>query len=206
MKKILFVLIAFLFIACGGNSSKDKTENTTGGIDPALEKRLAEYMKLNEELDFNRLMDYIYPKVFDLAPREDMVEAMEDFFKSEEIKVKLEDLKIDKVHPVFTVKDGSYAKIDYSMVVLFDMSSEGDSMEKKEQNDLIVKSMAEKYGEGNVGIDKETGMIRVRMGTPMIAIKDEIVKDWSFISYKKDDPFLDKILSKEVQDKLATYK
>jgi hypothetical protein len=203
MKKLLFAFIAFIFIACGGNSSKDKTGNAAGGSDPALERRLAEYMKINEDLDFEKLMDYIYPKLFDFATREEMVEALEDFFKSDEIKVKLEALSIDKVHPVFKEGDGRYAKVDYSMTVLMDLSgiTEGDT----EQNDLIVKSMAKKYGDENVGIDKETGMIRVHMANPMVAVKDEYAKDWSFVAFK-DDPMINKLFGKEVLDRLGTYK
>jgi len=202
MKKFIWVIAILVLCACGSSKNK-KAESKTSNA--SLEQRLQEYRKLNEELNIDKLMDYIYPKLFTLAPREDMVKGMKDFFASDEIKVVIDSLTIDRIHPVFQIGDGSYAKVEYSMVMRMDMSPK-DTVEDEGQNEMIVQTMRAQYGEENVDIDKATGMIRIRTVNPMVAVKDEYAKEWSFVSLKEDDPMINQLFSKEVLDKLKTYK
>lgn len=39
----------------------------------------------------------------------------------------------------------------------------------------------------------------------MVAIKDEYAKEWSFVELKEDDPMTEKLFTKELLAKLATY-
>ena len=56
--------------------------------DAALTARLNSFIKANDELNFDKILDFTYPKVFTIAPREKMKEALEEGFNSEEIKMK----------------------------------------------------------------------------------------------------------------------
>ncbi len=107
MKNILIALSVLIFCAC--ESSKKKVE--TADNSSSLEQRLTEFMKLNEEMNLEKVMDYVYPKLFTIVPRKDLLQAMKDGFNSEEVKVDIDSMKVDKIHPVFEMDNASYAKL-----------------------------------------------------------------------------------------------
>lgn len=202
MKKLLFVLSVLIFCACG--SSKKKVASTDGGA--TLEQRLADFMKANDEMNFETVMDYTYPKLFTIAPRKDLLKAMKDAFNTDEVKIELDSLRIDTVFSVFKIGDGSYAKVKYSMNMLLDFSIAKDSIDTGDKkNDFVLQSIAAKYGAENVSKDENTGIIKIRNTSNMVAIKDEYAKEWSFVNLTEDEPMINKLFSKEVLDKLATY-
>src|SRR5690242_21824822 len=116
MKIILFVLVVIAFCACG--SSEKKAGGTNDGA--SLEHRLDQFMELTDKMDLEELMEYTYPKLFTIAPKESVLKALKEAYNSEEVRMQLDSLKIEKIYPVFEMENGSYAKIDYSMVMLMD--------------------------------------------------------------------------------------
>jgi hypothetical protein len=222
MKKIVFAFTIFLFCAC--SSSKKKTADT--GSDNALEQRLAEFMKVNDEMNLDKVMEYIYPKLFTLVARPDLEKAMKLGVDNEKVKIEMDSLKVDTLYPVFQMGKASYAKIKYSMIMLMDFHTPDDSVATQSppskntginhsigddaypapQKTLMVSLLAQQYGPLNVSLDNKTGLIKVRTINPIVAVKDEFAKEWCFVNLKEEDPFIKKLFSPEVLDKLATYK
>ena len=204
MKKLLFVLSIFVLCACG--SSKKKVESSDNSS--SLERRLTEFMKLNEEMNFEKIMDYIYPKAFSIVPRNQLLQAMKEGYANNVVKIKLDSMKVDKIYPTFEMGNGYYAKITYNMTMLLKLTHSTDSIETNDisQSELIRASMAKKYGDDNVSIDEATGLIRIRTTDQMIAVRDKSVENWCFVNLNKEDSLINKIFSKEVLDKIATYK
>jgi hypothetical protein len=204
MKKIVVIVSILVLCACG--SSKKKVESSTTGS--SLEQRLTEFMKLNDEMNLEKIMDFIYPKLFDIAPRKDILQAMKDGFDNEEVKIEMDSLKVDKIYPVFEIDKGSYAKVTYSMVMVMKVKNTKDSADVNDnaQNELIKATMSEKYGVENVRMNDATGVIKIRTASPMVAVKDALAKEWCFVNLNEEDPMINKLFSKEVLDKLATYK
>lgn len=200
MKKILWVLSVLIICACG--SSKKKAAGTASG--ETIEQRLNAFLKVNDEMDFEKVLDYTYPKLFKEAPRSQLLKAMKEGFNNEEVKIELDSLKIITIHPEFKVGDASYARIKYSMIMLMDFKLKKDTGDAS-QADFTKEMLASQYGEENVSLDKATGIIRIRQTSDMVAVKDEYAKEWCFVNLKENDPMTDKLFSKEVQDKLATY-
>jgi hypothetical protein len=206
MKKLLFALSVLVFIGC--KSSEKKVEKSSENLteSSSLEQRLAEYMKLNDEMKLEELMDYIYPKLFSIAPKEQLIKAMKDGFDTDEMTIDLDSLKIEKIYPVFEMGKGSFAKVDYSMVMVMKFKTEADSTDKAshlEKMGTIAETMKGQYGSENVKVD-DTGVIRIWQKSKLVAAKDEYAKDWSFVSLKEEDPTMNKLFSKEVLDKLIS--
>ena len=204
MKKVLVVLSILTLCACG--SSKKKVESTDNSS--SMEQRLTEYSKLNEEMNLEKIMDYVYPKLFTIVPRNELLQAMKDGFNSEEVKVNIDSMKVDKIHPAFEMDKVSYAKINYSMVMLMDFKNTKDNVTESddEQSEFMRKTMAAQYGEENVSVDEATGIIKIRANSSMVAVKEQSDKLWYFVNMKEDDPMATKLFSKEVIDKIGTYK
>jgi hypothetical protein len=133
---------------------------------------------------------------------------MKDGFDNENVKVDMDSLKVDKIYPVFEMDKGSYAKVTYSMVMVMKLKNTKDSADANDhsQNELIKATMNEKYGVENVSMDDATGVIRIRTASPMVAIKDNLAKEWCFVNLNDEDPMINKLFSKEVLAKLATFK
>jgi hypothetical protein len=201
MKTLFFACTVLIFCACGSKKTADKSS------DPDLTRRLEEFLKANDEMNLEKVLDYTYPQLFTIAPREEVLKLMKETFDSEEVKVQLDSLKIDTLYPVFRIGKGSYAKVKYSMVMLMNFNVAKDSADAvdTEQNEAIRKGLSQQYGDQNVSMDAN-GIIRIRVKSPMVAVKDEHSKEWTFVNLKDGDSVTDKLLSKEVLDKLATYK
>jgi len=203
MKNILIALSMLIFCACG--SSKKKVE--TAGNGASMEQRLSEFMKLNEEMNLEKIMDYVYPKLFTIVPRKDLLQAMKDGFNTEEVKVEIDSMKVDKVYPAFEMDNASYAKVTYSLVMLMDFNNSKDSTAEvdPEQNEFMRKTMAAEYGDENVSVDETSGIIKIKTSSIMVAVKEKSDKEWYFVNLKAEDPMMTKIFSKEVIDKIGTY-
>lgn len=219
MKKLFWSLTVLVFCACG-----EKKKSGTAGKGESLEKRVDAFLDVNQQLDFEGIMDYTYPKVFDLAPRSQMVKLLKESFNNEEMKISLDSLKVIKIHPVFEMDGGSYAKIDYSMVMFMDPkdddsdkdrtaisdSSDADDVvsgiDASPKSTLMQTMMEEQFGKGNVDIHPSTGVIKIRQKSEMVAIKDKYSKDWTFINMNREQQvMLDKLLPKDVQAKIDSY-
>jgi hypothetical protein len=203
MKQIWVVFAVLFMVACKDSGKKEEKTAETGN---SLEQRLAEFMEVNDNMDLDKVLDYSYPKLFTIVPRADLEKAMKDGFNNEEVKVELDSLQVIKVHPIFEEGKGSYAKVDYSMVMIMKFKQDSAATDNSETNEMIRASMAQKYGEENVTMDNATGILRIRMTTPLVAAKDEHSKDWTFVNLKEEDAMINKLFSKEILDKLASYK
>jgi hypothetical protein len=203
MNKLLYSLVILILCACGNGDKK--TTVPAGDRDPALEKRLAEFMKINDEMDLEKVIDYTYPKLFEFVSREDLLKTIREGFKNEQLEIQLDSLKVDTLFPIFTVGDARYAKIKYSMIMLMKLKKESEDTSHLSGNELMIQMLREKYGPGNFSVDDANNTVRIRMQSPMVAVKDSFAKEWSFVNLVDKDPFVDKLFTREVQDKLATY-
>ena len=91
------------------------------------------------------------------------------------------------------------------MLMNFKLAKDSTGAGAAAQNEMIRSGLAEQYGEQNVSMD-EKGTIHIRIQSPMVAIKDEFSKEWTFVNLKEGDAMTEQLLSKELRDKLATYK
>lgn len=175
--------------------------------DPELNKRLQLFLEASKAMDFEKIMDYTYPKLFTIATREQMIEVIKSTFDNEEMKITMDSLMVDSVYRSFAIKQNSYAKIRYSMkmIMKFKSKEEDNQEEKRQMREFMLPLMKKQFGDNKVRLD-EAGLFHIKTITYMVAIKDEYAKEWCFVNLNESDSLAKKILSKELLDKLATYK
>ncbi len=185
-------LLLFAFLIC--NYCQAQT-------DPRLKQRLDSMLQVTEDKDLEKILDFTYPKLFEIATREQLTQAMRDAFETEEFSTTLDSVKLKTIFPVFIIKDGEYAKIKHTMLMRmkFKMSLDSDN------SNSMVPIMEETFGKGNVRLDKEQNSIVIFINSVMVAVKDEFSPEWSFVNYNEEDPMSDLIFSKEVIEKLKEY-
>ena len=144
MRTLLTFTLVLLLLSCNNNKEKKLVKETATldlkennqvleknnfglaeiTMDPALKTRMNDYFRLTMDLNLEKLMNYVYPKIFEQASREQMISEIKGSFENEEMKAQIDSIHVDKVSPAFQVEDGEYVKVYYSMRMNFDFKGD----------------------------------------------------------------------------------
>lgn len=196
MKKIIFAATLLISsVPCWSQTPADSID---------LVKRLTEFMDYNRALDIPKVIDYSYPKLFEIVPRETIIESMQQTFDNDEMKIGMDSLAVNKIHPLFALNAGLYARVEYSMVMRIKFKQAEEQEEEKVAS--MLQSFRSMYGSENVWYDKKEKRLNIFQKTSMAALKDEPKEKWTFVNIKKDDPLMTRLLDKTLIEKLESYK
>ncbi len=194
MRRLPLLFLFCLFFSTG---------NAQAGT--ALQPRLDSFLKLTTLLDIERILDFTYPKLFTIVPREQMAELMKNTFDNGELKVVLDSLKQGKIYPPLTTEEGSFVKVDYSMIMRMHFTDmDDDSTDYSEKAGFIVGVLENKYGTGNALLDPLENRIDIRVHTALLAVRDSYSPQWTFLNFDKNEPMTSLLLSQELIDKLSS--
>jgi hypothetical protein len=171
--------------------------------DNALNSRLNEYMKYTRDLNFEKLMDYIYPKLFKMAPREAMVDAMKSSFENETMKITLDSLEIGNVSAPFVHEGIIYREISYSMVMdlrFLDTSN----LDDPDFVNLMKTNFSEMVEGAQVTFERNKNNFHIRGKNSMLGVKEKNV-EWTFIGTEKNKIMAEFLFPKEVIKKFNLF-
>src|SRR6187402_2061173 len=100
MKSIFLNLIFLVFVVIA-NAQQDIS----------LVNRVNEMLRLTRLKDLEKVMDYTYPKLFTIAPRETLIEVMKNTYETDEYIIELDSVNVVTIFPIFKINDTSYAKV-----------------------------------------------------------------------------------------------
>ena len=192
MKKFLLLPLYLLFL----------TVNLYAQQDARLIERIDEMLKLTQAKDIDKIMDYTYPKVFTIASREQITKALNESFETDEFSISLDSVKVKTIFPVLTINDARYVKISHSMIMRMKYKTVIDSAGSV----TFIQLLEPKFGKGNIRFDQQDNTFHIFILAYLLAIKDEISKDWSFVNYDEEDGMVSLLFSTEVIEKLKVYK
>jgi hypothetical protein len=193
--KILCLGVLFLAFGFAASSQQDTT----------LLRRVNEMLKLTQKKDLEKIMDYTYPKLFEIAPREFMIETMKKVYETDEYFVEVDSVHVIKIFPVFVINDTSYVKVKHSMLMRMKFKQPLDTSDMESKN-FMVLVLEQKYGDGNVRFDAVANSLNIFIKPEMVGIKDKTSNTWTFANLNADNPaILVMLFSKAVRDKLKEY-
>lgn len=133
--------------------------------------------------NFDGVLDYMYPKVFEMASREQMKAGMEQMLNSKEMKIEFISNDVSRVTDDIELDGVTYALVFYSSKMKMTFVSE---MEKPEEDrkgflEFMKGTMESQFGEGKVTSDLKTMSLVITMDSNMFAIKDPKYPVWKFI-------------------------
>ena len=193
--KTLFLLVFFTVLGIAGRAQQDT----------ALINRVNQMLAVTQKKDLEKIMDYTYPKLFKIAPRELMIATMKESYDSEEFSIELDSIKIITVFPVFVVADTSYVKVRHTMLMKMKYKQALDTSDMESKN-MLVNILEQKYGTGNVRFDAIANSLNISMKPNIVGIKDKSSNTWTFANLDEDNPaLLEMLFSKAVRDKLKEY-
>jgi hypothetical protein len=174
--------------------------------DAALLKRLDEILRYTQVMDMEKVMDYTWPKLFTIAPREQLMEVVSSSFDNETFSTSLDSLQVDTIFPSFSVLDESFSKIRHSMTMRMKFKDPVDSAADIKEREMMAGLMEGQFGKGNVRYDHKTDALIVMMHPDLVAVKNKEEVIWYFVNLDEENEMMMNLLfSKEVQDKLKEY-
>ena len=122
-----------------------------------ITKEAQTYYDYMTNQNFDGVLDYMYPKVFDMAPREQMKMGMEQMFNSPDMKIEFLNNDITEVSDQKEYDGVTYAAVYYNskMKMTFLSELEKPEEDKKTFIQFMKSTMATQFGEENVQADAE---------------------------------------------------
>lgn len=179
MKKLIVLLLPFLFFAASAQTSTDAQ----------LNKRLKTYMALSKELDFAGVMDYMHPMLFTIVPKEQLVQTMETAFQTPGMKITFDSMAVVAISPPYKTGSATYRKVDYFMAMNITLNDSLD-LANKQLADIMVASFQQGFPGKKVSVQAATNSILVYGKDVMFAIKDPKATEWMFLGYDRSNPKL----------------
>lgn len=168
----------------------------------ALKKNAKLMYQASYNLNFETVLDYTYPKIFDIASREQLSQILQNSFQNEQFKIRL-------VFPEVTLKYGKIKEIDGKKVVLITyVSAMRMTFEQKfygnEAQEMLM-GLKQSLPEKKVSYEPNTNSFFIEGTDAMIAISDNHTnKTWKFITYDKvQRPMLVQMLGENLLKELG---
>lgn len=160
----------------------------------SIEKRADMYFAASEQKDWSAVVGMVYPKLFELVPKEQMIEVFQNI-ESEGLKMELKDFNIRQISDIVTHEGEKFARIDYNMEMFLQFTS-------VEYRDAAVQTTVNTnfqnlYGAENVTWNKEDFSFDIKTTKSMFAIADEGTMDWYFIENDSTRPELTNMIIPE---------
>lgn len=176
-------LLCFLFSVSMFMTSAQKS------ADPKMTARLNQYMQLSRNLKFEEVMELTHPRLFTVAPKEAIVEAMNSVFNNKEMTFRFDSMSIQTISPVYTFNKVAYHKIAYHTVMTIAFADSVD-LSNKDLANLMMQSFKKGFVGKRISINEKENAIRVAGTEIMFAIKDAPNTEWMFLGYDRSKPEL----------------
>ncbi len=194
MKNVLSILALILF--CYSIQAQENW-NKAG-----INKMMEEYIGYTLKNDFQNSLDYLHPKLYEISPKEDLVESFQKMMEDPEMKTHFDDFEIQKISKIINYKGIRYAALDYTMTMRLQFllkPEEGNS----DVDDFLLSLYHAQFGEENVSLDRATRTYTINSNNQLFAIGDPSIGTWKMLENKKGmERFIEEIVPKKVRKKL----
>lgn len=187
--KLKHILILLIFSAIGFQATAQELKEE-------IRKATEEYIEINQKLDVDGIMEKVYPKIFDIVPKEAFKQQYKQLFESEEMLVGFGSFFItDILDKTVKYKGETFGIVRYK----FDMTMK---FKDNSADEYILAAFNEQYGEDKVSYDKETSTFSLNMDSETFAIKSD--GKWYFLENKPElETIIGQLIPDEVREKFG---
>lgn len=174
MKK--FSLILLFFITTTGFAQGDyKVE---------ISKRLSEYGGFIKTKNVDTLFSYMYPKFFDVFPKQALADGMKKTFADTNLTMVFGDVDVVSISKPYEENKITYAVVNYTNTIQLTLS-------KSVGTQMVLESMKNTYenayGAANVKADFDTRTFNIKATNAMFAINNPAYGNQWWLLEKKDE-------------------
>jgi hypothetical protein len=169
-KNTLFLILWFV----GSYITKAQTNET-------LQTEVEKIYEASYVLDYDAILNYTHPKLFDFISREQMTTVMQSMFENEAFQIRFVHPKVAFTYGnIQTIEGNSYCVIQYNnaMRMTFDKKMNGTKVTEI-RSDLLESKEYEK-----VTFEKERNSFFIEGKSILIGVKGEGTQNqWRFVNY-----------------------
>jgi len=183
MKSIITAILLFVSLAMAAQDKK------------SLEARANLLHDYTVTEQYEKLLDITYPKLFDLLPREKMVEVLKRMAKGDGFSIKIANTPPNfKFGEIKKIDGGSYSVVTYDLI----MKMTFEQKMTAEEADMMVKSFKSNLKTDEVLFDAQGNVFTIKKRSQAVAVADKLTHNlWMFIN-NSDGPIKEKLLSDKV--------
>lgn len=195
--KVFIINIYIIFNIYNSNAQTTKTQLDKIEILKAEEA----YFESVKAKDNQKTIEYLYPKLFDIYPKDMLIKAMNSMYEDTTMVFNFDNSKIIKMSNVETVDGVKYALLKYSYVLTIEFIEKSIDTTQNEEDvsfdmkEILLQVMKNDHGEKNVTFDKTKKIMTVNATNELYAINDPKYSGWKFLEKKeKLAPIIEKLL------------
>jgi len=147
-------------------------------VSPAIMKRVLRYFEATEKKDWQTVVDMIYPKFFELVPRENMLEIFKGM-ESEGLSMRMKNFGVRNISNVISHDEESFVLINYDMEINIGFTSVEYRDEAVQYQ--IRQNFESIYGKENVTYHPESFSFDIRATRSMFGVSSKKDGEWYFI-------------------------
>lgn len=196
MRLFSIVIVAFWSVNLSAQTLSDQDKT-------AINSRLAEYFEFTKANDYTSMMDYVYPKIFTLATKEQLVQVFNGL-ETMGIGLNVDDVDINKLEPLMKSGDKNFAVADYNIEIRLELKT--PSVQSAEVVESLKSTFTVSYNATDMKYDDETKMLSFSGRKYLLAVKDPEYdgENWYFLEYDASQPMAAQMLLDS--DVLAKFK
>lgn len=160
------------------------------------------YGDLLDKGEIDKSLDYVYPAIFEIVPKEQMATLFKSLFNSKDFKVKLNGFKVDSVGSKKVVEGKQYVTVYYQSRMLMNLTSLDTLSKDKLQATvgMMQLAFANKFGSDNVKYIEETRTFDINSQKKGLAIAPNGSSDWKIMTIESEQKvMMEKLLPKEIR-------
>ena len=199
-KTLLLATALVLTTAC---STKNSPESSTSALVgdtkeiKSLKTALDTYTKATINNDVSTLMNFVYPKVFTVVPKEKMIEVLTNAYTSGKVPT-VKNVKHLKVEPTQTYDSGIFTFISSTMTTELKSPRPDNAKFEAYMLEMLTKQLGDK---GTVNFDKDSHIYTVNHSDTTLAINEN--DGWKFAGVNQAKKYAQKgLLPQEIVNKL----
>lgn len=158
----------------------------------SLEERAKKMVELTTAGQYEALMDYTHPGLFDIVPKESLIQAMRSMLDTDTFKVSILPTPPNfKFGPITKIDKAHYSIIEHDMVMQLTFKEPMEDEDMEMMQDILKGAMKSEEVKYNTG----TKAFSIKKRTKMIAIADEKTKNqWMYLNYDNSNKMIDRLI------------
>ncbi len=188
MKQKFILLLSIIILSATTFAQTDKED---------INKMFNTYKQALDSLQLEKSMDYIYPKLYEIAPKEQLIAIFKKTFSDPNVQIRFSQIRLKSISETKVHNKVKYALVSYDYAMIFTFS-------KAYSIEQIYTLYQKKYGVENVSKDDKNRSISIKMDKLFYAINDpKYGNSWCFLEKNKaQKQMLETLIPKEIINKL----
>lgn len=145
-----------------------------------IDLRVNSFLNTIEQRDYTKLLDFIYPPIFDHTSKESMFQFF-SLLQQAGIELKFNELKVKDKTSIERLDGIHYGLIAYS----FEMEVPLINDNLKAFAPMLLPQLQENFGKENVIYNQSEGFIRINSENYLLGVDNPAYDEWLFILYDK---------------------